>query len=262
MAIKLITFGDGGNNFKEASGRLAKQANKFKIFDSIEIFDFSKIDESYWTALDQSILENKKGVGLWSWKPFIINSELNKLNDRDILIYIDAGCELNIHGIKKLNEYIEYVDRNGYLLFHLQNKNKAWTKFHASFNDEEFLEKNQLVGGILFFQKNQLIIDFVNYWLDICLRNKSELLKDPQPCEQQRPEFIAHRHDQSCLSLAAHIYKLKSAPDETDFPRWVLGRKYPILALRNISAQAKSPYHFLPKPVRKILRFIMSWKWL
>jgi hypothetical protein len=260
--IRLITFGDGSTAFKYASIRLAQQAKKFNEIDDVKIYDLTNISKEYWNLFSKKTTDQKVGLGLWSWKPYIIYEELNKLNYGDILIYLDAGCELNSHGKKRFHEYIQHTKSIEYLLFHLKNKNHNWTKLHPKFNDPNFLSRNQLVGGIIFLKKTDPTINFINDWLRLCHENNAELLHDPKEGSSQRQEFIAHRHDQSCLSLAAHIHQLISIPDETDFSPWIEGKNYPILALRNISSRQRYHYYFLPKILRKLIRATMRWKWL
>jgi hypothetical protein len=48
----------------------------------------------------KDILREQRGGGYWIWKPYIIKKHLDKINDNDILIYMDAGCSININGKK------------------------------------------------------------------------------------------------------------------------------------------------------------------
>ncbi len=262
MMIRLITFGDGSTAFKHASIRLAQQAIKFKEINDIKIYNLTNISKHYWDLFSKETTNQKTGLGLWSWKPYIIYEELAKLNYGDILIYLDAGCELNSYGKKRFREYLQHTKTLGYLLFHLKNKNYSWTKSHPKFNNPLFLSKNQLVGGVIFLKKTDFMMHVIHDWLKLCHENNSELLHDPKQDEPQRQEFMAHRHDQSCLSLTAHHHHLISMPDETDFSPWSAGKNYPILALRNLSLKQRYHYYFLPKILRKIIRATMRWKWL
>ena len=40
------------------------------------------------------IINIKRGGGLWSWKPDVVYTTLNKMNENDILVYCDSGCVL------------------------------------------------------------------------------------------------------------------------------------------------------------------------
>ena len=52
-------------------------------------------DSEYWNKHKNFILntKHKKGHGYYIWKPYLIQKTMNKMNDGDILLYSDAGCE-------------------------------------------------------------------------------------------------------------------------------------------------------------------------
>lgn len=37
-------------------------------------------------------------AGYGIWKPYIVNQKLSEIYDNDILVYLDAGCSINIRG--------------------------------------------------------------------------------------------------------------------------------------------------------------------
>ena len=41
--------------------------------------------------------EHQRGCkhGFWLWKPFIIKKTMENMNDGDVLLYLDCGCELD-----------------------------------------------------------------------------------------------------------------------------------------------------------------------
>ncbi len=55
-------------------------------------------DSDFWNKHKDFILKNKRGYGYWVWKPYLISKILKEINDNDILLYLDAGCELNVNG--------------------------------------------------------------------------------------------------------------------------------------------------------------------
>ena len=58
---------------------------------------------------DKSRLDGTRGYGYWSWKPFIISKTLEKIDEGDILLYIDIGCELRSDGTQRFIEYLDYT---------------------------------------------------------------------------------------------------------------------------------------------------------
>ena len=57
----------------------------------------------------KQILDLPRGGGYWIWKPYFIKTYLDKLNDNDILVYIDSGCTINKNNKKEFDRYIEIV---------------------------------------------------------------------------------------------------------------------------------------------------------
>ena len=89
MKKYIITYGD--EKCKSARMRFIQNALNLNIFD--EVIGYSENDIS--SELQRSsIINEKRGGGLWSWKPDVILTTLNKMQDGDYLVYCDAGCTL------------------------------------------------------------------------------------------------------------------------------------------------------------------------
>lgn len=60
-----------------------------------------------------------RGFGYWSWKPWSIHHVLQDMQEGDRLLYLDAGCHININGAKRFREYVDMLDRDsrGMLVF-------------------------------------------------------------------------------------------------------------------------------------------------
>src|SRR3569832_2262425 len=128
--VKLITFGGGGIAYREAANRLITQSTNFPSIDARQAYTDLDLPQDYFQLFRGLADEYPAGYGLYSWKPYLIHAELLKLKKNDILIYIDAGCELNIHGIKRFDDYLSFTSQNDVLLFELQHPNRFWTKNH------------------------------------------------------------------------------------------------------------------------------------
>lgn len=66
-------------------------------------------DENFWLKHCDFISLNKRGYGYWVWKPYIIKKTLKIMDNDDILLFLDCGCELNYLARDKFLEYIELV---------------------------------------------------------------------------------------------------------------------------------------------------------
>ena len=104
-----ITFSDGNQSFLNAGERIKSQAEDLNIFDKCIHYSNKHLmdDSEYWNKHKKFILntKHKKGHGYYIWKPYLIQKTMNKMNDGDILLYLDAGCEIDIKKKKtiKLN---------------------------------------------------------------------------------------------------------------------------------------------------------------
>ncbi len=247
MKKKFITY--GSNQFRQSALRISEEAKSLNIFDETQRYDFPDLP----AALKASplFLDDKKG-GYWIWKAFVIYDSLKRLNEGDILVYADSGCELK-NNITGWNEKFDYLKSNDAVFFQYRdNKNYGWNHFNPAYtdspklkywikkrtidhfqaifsNDTSWLEKNKLMAGFILIKKNQLTIQLIKDWLDIMLFYP-ELVIDPLIDErhEQLPGFSSHRHDQSILSIIVRFYeskiKLKILDEcsEGDYPDQIL----------------------------------------
>lgn len=232
--VKLITFSGGRMEFRESAERLIAQSKDFPSIDERRAYTDIDLPPAYHKLFNGLIDSYATGYGLYSWKPYLIYAELSKLEPNDILVYIDAGCELNKRGIRRFDDYLSYTSKNDVLLFELQHPNRFWTKNHPKLlGYSEHYFRNQLAATIIFLKNNEQTTRLIKEWLDLCAYENGILLKDPEENEPQLPGFIKHRYDQSCLSICAYLHNVVTIPDETWFQDWSYGQEYPILALRN-----------------------------
>jgi len=250
---RLITFGGGGSKYHEAANRLVSQAKQIPQFESVKAYFDFELPVEYFELFRDFPSRYPKGYGLWSWKPFLIYRELQNLNLNDILIYVDAGCELNPKGSSKLDFYLSETSKREALLFELDLPNRYWTKNHPLLTgNSDFFLRNHIMGSVLFIKNTERTQTFIKRWLDLCSLNDGELLRDPLDNELQISGFQLHRHDQSCLSIAAYEEGFSTAPDPTYYEYWPDGKMEPILALRNISGVSRIKNYLYPNIYKRI----------
>lgn len=237
MRLIFLTFGGPTKNYHDAVNRICREAKYFNIFDKIvgltEV-DLKK-DLYFWNKHSQFLEKNKTGYGYWLWKSYIVKKQLELMNDNDILVYADAGCQLNFNGINRLKEYFEIVNNSNYgiLSFELSHLECAWTKMDIFkyFNALNLLETNQLVGGIFILRKCNHTIYLVNKWYDACCIYN--LIDDSKSKEQNHSSFKCNRRDQSLWSIIRKQNGSEIIKDETFF-NWENNEwnNFPILAKR------------------------------
>lgn len=107
-------------------------------------------------------MNQKRGGGYWIWKTEIIEKRLNEINENDILIYLDAGCSINIHGKKRFDEYIKMISESnkGIISFQTPHIEKKYTineifKYFNVENNNKIINTGQLISTIRIMKKNK-----------------------------------------------------------------------------------------------------------
>lgn len=232
--VKLISFGGGIPNIEKARERLRRQAEAFSLIDEVEVFGPDDLDERYFEIFGRVIEEFPQGYGLWSWKPYLVSRELSKLQDGDILVYVDVGVEINPRGLARFCQYLDHTSVNGNLFFSVGLQHRFFAKPSPELLTQENFFRNQVVGGIFMLRVCSTSKTLLTRWLELCQLNEAEFLKDDVAAPGEKiPGFVAHRHDQAVLSKVVFDLEVPTLQDATYFKPWSEGRREPFLALRN-----------------------------
>lgn len=209
--IYLLTFGGPSEDYHEAVNRLRRQGLEFGIFN--EIFAYTeedlKIDSSFWNLHSNFILNNKRGYGYWIWKPYLIRKTLERLNNGDLLLYLDCGCEINCNGREKFNELIEKVNSKLIIGTETWSNDCTFTKSDLSNFyklDVKTLKIKHMQAGVLLMKKTPKIMEAINEWYLLC--NNYHFIDDSPSRIKNYPGFVEHRHDQSCFNMVMKKHKL------------------------------------------------------
>jgi len=235
-----ITFGAGTPGYNNRVKVLANQANELKWFDYVIGYNGTDLvaDNIFWSTHGNFILKNKRGLGYWLWKSYLIKKTLEKMNENDVLLYCDVGCELNQHGKTKLDEYYNIVsnpNNSGLLNFQMEglfeyqwNKSDLFDLIGSSTDD---INSGQIHATTFFIRKCEKTINIINEWYNISCNY--HMISDSPSIIPNHPQFRDHRHDQSILSLLLKKNNTDLIKDETFFyPNWESGKDYPIWAKR------------------------------
>ena len=212
--VHLINFAD--ERFKTVQHISSKRAIEIGGVDKVWEFSPEDISEDF-KQENSNIFSNKRGYGLWLWKPYFINKLLNTLTDGDVLIYSDAGVSF----IRNVQPLIDVLDktRDGVLFFGLPLLDVEWTK-GETFSEANYTpsESDIQVDGSFFIikvcDKARLII---TEWLEI---SKNEVALSPKrfnPNIKNYPKFQSHREDQSTLSIVLHKNNIELYRDPSDY---------------------------------------------
>ena len=214
--------------------RIELQARNSQFFDSVSCLKESDLPIDYLKANEKMLREEILGFGYWMWKSFITKMALERIDDNDILVYMYAGCTINLEGQKRFYEYIKMlvISRFSNLSFETGQKEIQYTKgdlfnyFHVT--DNEIIKNSgMLIATTFFIQKDSESVKLVNEWYTLCHNNSSLIDNSPSNYPNDK-EFIAHRFDQSIFSLLRKINGTLIVKDETWFNNWNENKRFPI----------------------------------
>ncbi|GHV54379.1 hypothetical protein FACS1894216_14280 [Synergistales bacterium] len=226
------------------------------FFDEVFLFDENKLSVEFTEHFADKF--KLRGAGYWCWKPQVILLSLEKLNEGDVLMYADAGCDFNPVGIKRLEEYFDMAEKNvsGIICFSLcfsrgeSCPEKNWTKgdvfdyFGARF-DEKFTESGQIAATVILVRKSAETIAFIKKWLDV-FWDHFDLVDDSPSVSPNIKGFIENRHDQSIFSILAKKTNIAEECLSMDEIEWHGDPKYSNKPIR-ASRHKKPSFAYSPK---------------
>lgn len=231
--IWTLSFGGGGQNFYDALNRISEELSRTNIFDEIVKFtdiDLKK-DSEFWRERKDFIEKNKRGYGYWLWKPYLIKKTLDKMNEGDILLYLDSGCEVKNDNNNKLKELLKKCEKFNILYTSTGKLEKEYTKMdifsRMNMISGEVLNSIQHQACVLFIKKNDNTTSFINDWYSIACNYN--LIDDSSSILSNDSSFVENRHDQSIFSLLVKSDKYKN---DMNTPNNLIDDTYPIVASR------------------------------
>ena len=232
--IHLITYGN--HKYTRQKKALVEKARLSGWFDQVEALGPSDLDKDF-TDEFKNILDQDMGAGFWIWKSYMLHQKLKQMQEGDVLVYLDAGCDLNTEGEKRFSEYIDMVKKSekGILSFELYKHwesptpllERHWSNpflfdYFKITPDDPIRDSPQLMATVIVMKKCNNVATIFDTMMDIT---------------HKKPEFFmkCKRHDQSILSIVRKINGTELLPDETYFkkriPSHPLGWNDPVAKL-------------------------------
>jgi len=250
-AVHLVTFADGGPGYLQARDLLIDTAQASQWFKTIKAYDLATLaleSPSWFETHRQFIASNRRGLGYWIWKPEVIRLRLAQISSNDVLLYLDAGCQINPYGECRFEYYVKLCQDYEMLCFFLNGPNYTigqWTKadllnkFNIAENDS-LLRLPQVEAGVSFYMATPHNHASLLRWEALASENGYSLLSDMPSNINESRYFLEHRHDQAIFSLLHYLDSWgKSIKNENYHPsKWSVGitpKAYPILATRFIN---------------------------
>lgn len=215
MKTRFITFGSHGV-YVDAAARLIQQADNINVFTEIKLITSENLtsEPEFWNSHKEFVTANARGFGYWIWKPFIIKKSMDELENGDILLYLDAGSEINCKESGQMRMLFECVKTDKIIgsLTRIENDGE-WNKMDLieslDMNTDYYLNSRQRQGGVNMFLICPETRKLVNEWYEIACNY--HLIDDSPSIIPNKKGFVEHRHDQSIFSLLTKKYNLYSS---------------------------------------------------
>lgn len=182
--------------------RITNEALTSNMFSSIKCFSEDDFDLEWKQRNESFIKNNTRGYGYWIWKPQIILQVLKTLEEDEVLVYADCGCEIQYS--PRIHDYKEILKTKDMI---------AFSCISLGFTDRKFCKKDlldflnhtedtfHLEATSIIIKKNNRTIRFLERWVELCEVNNHHFVDDSPSVSPNFQEFIEHRHDQSIFSL-------------------------------------------------------------
>ena len=213
-----VTFGD--DKFAKArdfSVKMAKFLGGFNISIGYSMADIP----SDFVNSHQNIFSMSRGAGLWLWKPFLIYKTLTELaDDGDMVFYADGGSFFirNVRNIEKV------MDGHNLWVSWIPFVERQFTKADAfalmDCEKDEIKNSAQIQASFIYVRKTPETIRFIKMWLDYCCDINILHPDNLYPGLVNCSNFIAHREDQSVLSLLCKKYGIVPHMDPSQYGKY------------------------------------------
>ncbi|MCM1233970.1 MAG: hypothetical protein NC489_28010 [Ruminococcus flavefaciens] len=216
----LINYAD--ENFRSTQRFNSFTGKHIAKFDKVIEYSPADIDDEFYRE-NKEILDQKRGSGLWLWKPYIIMKTLEQVNDGDVVFYCDAGA----YFIRNPHEWFALIREENIWCSVLPLIEEQFTKksvFKALKADNAIKKNRQFQASFFSVKKCEEGLGFVKEWLELC--KKAELLVPVHNVSNEGENFIAHREDQSILSVLLKKHYAKEYQDPTQYYRFPEIYKY------------------------------------
>lgn len=214
----IIAINYADEKFRKSQLYNTKTAYKRGKVDRVIEYSPNDIDEEF-RMRNKSIFSYERGAGLWLWKPYIILKTLEEIDNGDYIFYCDSGA----YYINKVQHLINCMESNNeeIMLYELPLVSKQWTKAETfkflDCDNSNYKESNQILATYMLIKKSKKTLEFFKEFLEICCDEKCispNLFEDKI---QNDEVFIAHREDQSILSILCTKYNITPFKEPSQF---------------------------------------------
>lgn len=160
--------------------------------------------------------------GFYSFKPLIILDVFNKIPFGDVVLYHDVGRpEYNFEFKKNIRntamlvnkEYLGIGVGRGMFSHNEYTRDDCFKLMNC--DDVNLRNSFQLAANWGFYQKNHMVVEFINLWKHWCFTY--DVVRTEHDGEKNHINFKSHRWDQSILTNLHFLYNLETLPNLNEF---------------------------------------------
>jgi hypothetical protein len=210
--LYFLVYNDNTHN--QHIDKLLKSVRMYGKEFEIIIFNKNDIDTEF-VKKNKSILNCSRGGGYWLWKPYIINETLKKINENDIVFYMDSKYYFtenftNLYSDHmRNNDILAWKNKPNEQVWYMKNWCKMDVIYKYNMFDKVFSENAEdCWAGALIVKKTENTIKYIQEWLDMCC--VYEDITDTPSKIRNVGLFKEHRHDQSLLSIILYKYNIET----------------------------------------------------
>ena len=203
IRIYLVTFAHG--HYTRYQDILDKTHQTANISEHIK-WNREMLKKTNFFKHNKNILLNRKGCGLWAWKPFIIYDALNRVNTGDFVYYQDCfpddmGFQYSVLPVINFMNY-NNIDILPGFQEDMPIKHYIKLNLHQHFNiTNDFLNKKQTCASPIFVRKTESTVKIIKEWMELSVR--PEFIKhEPNPTKK------FHNYDMSIFNCIMFKYNI------------------------------------------------------
>lgn len=226
----LCTF--GGSAYDRSTAKTVERAPRMGA-DKVLVYDDKWLTEQplWQDPRFQYLLTHRgvgnpnggRGLGWFSWKPYVITDALSRCSDGDVVLYIDADT----HPIADFSVLYRICrDDGGQMAFMATAetgplRNGDWNKrdcmIQMGMDEPRWLDAGTAVARFMLFQKGAPgIAEFLAEWQEWCLDPICQTF-EPSVLAPEHPGFREHRTEQAIYTNLVHRKGLKLYREACEF---------------------------------------------
>ena len=207
-SVRFVALGiDAQKAMASPARTIQQEAQALGIFDAVQVYGELPAMSPQDDARLEQHKQHKRGAGYWWWKPVIIERELDKAGEGDLVVYVDAGCILSPG--EMWDRILRQQDVDVVAFRFRTHLELQWTRrsvLEAMHVEPQDASSGQIASTAMVFRNTAAVRRLVAAWKEAIfhwdwVRDQDPSLSLAFTQRFNHKEFIEHRHDQSLFSV-------------------------------------------------------------